>query len=112
MKKLLSMTRSLVFGEFSLPITFWAWGIGGGTLLGIVGFGGFHYGYPLVFAVTSILKFILFAMVLSGIFFRLKQKITLLGLIAFFVVLLQVLLGVVAIIVFSAALIEWFSQNV
>ncbi|AHG65580.1 hypothetical protein [Advenella mimigardefordensis] len=108
MNKFVAKTRSLVSGTFSLPITFWLWGVAGGVLLDIVGCGGIHYGFLPVYVVASILKFVLFAMVLSGLFFILKKEITLLALIAFFVVLLQVLLGVVKVMGFSVALYEWF----
>ncbi|ELB5940568.1 hypothetical protein RX236_004500 [Salmonella enterica] len=87
--------KNLVAGKLSLPMTFWGWGFCGGFFLGLIGIAGIHSNYPFLVPVSYLLKVILFSLVLSGITFILRRKITFLGTIAFLIVLSQVIMGVV-----------------
>jgi len=92
------MLKKLVSGKFSLPMTFWGFGICGGVLLNGVKSFGLNYNFLRLFALTYILKVVLFSMVLSGIICILRRETTFLGLIALVYTLLQVVLGVVMVI--------------
>lgn len=87
--------KNLVAGKLSLPMTFWGWGFCGGLFLGLIGIAGIHSNYPFLVPVSYLLKVILFSLVLSGITFILRRKITFLGTIAFLIVLSQVIMGLV-----------------
>ncbi|WP_249415631.1 hypothetical protein [Enterobacter roggenkampii] len=89
------MLKRLVAGQMSLPMTFWGWGICGNFLLGLIGLAGVQTGHPAMVPLSYILKAILFSAVLSGITFILRRKITVLGGIAFFIILIQVIMSVV-----------------
>ncbi|EOC9742317.1 hypothetical protein ACNFMA_004471 [Escherichia coli] len=67
----------------------------GGLFLGLIGSAGIHSNYPFLVPVSYLLKVILFSLVLSGITFILRRKITFLGTIAFLIVLSQVIMSVV-----------------
>lgn len=100
------MLKKLVTGQLSLPMTFWGWGFCGGLFLGLVGMAGIHTGYLAVVPLTYLLKTILFIAVLSGLTFILRKKISVLGSIAFFVVLVQVIMGIVMFIGLSSLLFK------
>ncbi|MFP1877681.1 hypothetical protein [Lonsdalea quercina] len=100
------MLKKLVTGQLSLPMTFWGWGICGGMLIGLIGMAGIPTGYLFVVPLVFILKTILFCAVLSGLTLILRKKITVLGAIAFFIVLVQVIMGIVMVIGFSSLLFK------
>ena len=89
------MLKRLVAGQMSLSTTFWGWGICGNFLLGLIGLAGVQTGHPAMVPLSYILKAVLFSVVLSGITFILRRKITVLGGIAFFIILIQVIMSVV-----------------
>lgn len=101
------MLRKLVTGKLSLSMTFWGWGFCGGLVIGLIGIVGIHTGYAFLVPATYIVKTILFTAVLSGITFILREKITLLGVIAFFVVLLQLIMCGVMVVGLSSLLFKW-----
>ncbi|SMB48199.1 conserved membrane hypothetical protein [Serratia proteamaculans] len=89
------MLKKLVTGQLSLPMTFWGWGFCGGLFIGLIGLAGVHTGHTTMVPLSYILKTVLFSAVLSGITFILRKKITVLGALAFFVVLVQVIMSIV-----------------
>ncbi|MBP2859397.1 hypothetical protein J8657_17520 [Dickeya oryzae] len=100
------MLKKLVTGKLSLPMTFWGWGFCGGFFLGLIGMAGVHSGHSALVPISYILKTVLFSAVLSGITFILRRKITFLGVIAFLIVLIQVILGVVMVVGLSSLLFK------
>lgn len=100
------MLKKLVTGQLSLPMTFWGWGFCGGMFIGLMGMAGIHTGHTFFVPLAYILKVILFSAVLSGLTFILRRKITVLGAVAFFVALIQVILGVVMVIGLSSLLFK------
>ncbi|MTD39516.1 hypothetical protein GIX45_13010 [Erwinia sp. CPCC 100877] len=98
------MLKKLVTGQFSLPMTFWGWGFCGGLFIGLIGLVGVHTSHTVIVPLTYLAKTILFTAVLSGIVFILRRKITVLGTIAFFVILFQVIMGIVMVIGLSSLL--------
>ncbi|MEQ9899563.1 hypothetical protein ABRP59_07975 [Pectobacterium punjabense] len=99
------MLKKLVTGQLSLPMTFWGWGFCGGLFLGLIGMAGVQTGHAAMVPLAYLLKTILFSAVLSGITFILRRKITVLGVLAFFIVLIQVIMGIVMVIGLSSL---WF----
>lgn len=92
------MLKKLVTGQFSLSMTFWGWGFCGGLFIGLMGMAGVKFGHAALVPLAYILKMTLFSAVLSGLTFILRRKITILGSLAFFVGLLQVIsCGVMAV---------------
>lgn len=89
------MLKRLVTGQLSLPMTFWGWGFCGALFLGLLGKAGIQMGYLFVVPLLYILKAFLFSAVLSGLTFIVRRKMTVLGVIAFFIALIQVILSVV-----------------
>lgn len=87
-------------------MTFWGWGICGGMLIGLIGMAGIRTGYLFLVPLVFTLKTILFCAVLSGLTLILRKKITVLGAIAFFIVLVQVIMGIVMVIGFSSLLFK------
>lgn len=100
------MLKKLVTGQLSLPMTFWGWGFCGGLFIGLIGMAGLHTGYAAMVPLTYILKAVLFSAVLSGITFILRRKTTVFGALAFFVVLVQVIMSLVVFIGFSSLLFK------
>lgn len=100
------MLKKLVTGQLSLPMTFWGWGFCGGLVIGIFGLVGIHTGYPAIVPLSYIFKVILFCAVTSGITFILRRKITVFGVLAFIVVLIQLILNIVMFIGLSSLLFE------
>ncbi|MBL5928886.1 hypothetical protein [Lelliottia amnigena] len=100
------MLKKLVTGQLSLPMTFWGWGFCGGLLIGLMGLAGIHTGYAMLVPLSYIVKTILFSAVLSGITFILRRKITVLGVLAFFVALIQVIMGIVMFVGLSSLLFK------
>lgn len=98
--------KKLVTGQFSLPVTFWGWGFCGGLFIGLIGMAGITTGYIAIVLLVFILKTVLFSAVLSGITFILRRKITVLGTLAFFIALIQVVMNLVMVIGFSSALLN------
>nr|WP_241427299.1 hypothetical protein [Lelliottia amnigena] len=87
-------------------MTFWGWGFCGGLLIGLMGLAGIHTGYAMLVPLSYIAKTILFIAVLSGITFILRRKITVLGVLAFFVALIQVIMGIVMFVGLSSLLFK------
>ncbi|CNE85728.1 MULTISPECIES: hypothetical protein [Yersinia] len=100
------MLKKLITGQLSLPMTFWGWGFCGGLFIGLIGLVGIYAGYTAIVPVAFIIKTVLFGAVLSGITFILRRKITVFGALAFFVVLIQVIMIIVTIIRFSSLLFK------
>ncbi|HDM8082537.1 TPA: hypothetical protein PXN43_002139 [Yersinia enterocolitica] len=100
------MLKKLVTGQLSLPMTFWGWGFCGGLFIGLIGLVGVHTGHTTIVPLTYIIKTVLFGAVLSGITFILRRKITVFGALAFFVVLIQVMMSIVMIIGLSSLLFK------
>lgn len=100
------MLKKLVTGQLSLPMTFWGWGFCGGLVIGIFGLVGMHTGHAAIVPLSYIFKVILFGAVISGITFILRRKITVFGILAFIVVLVQLILNVVMFIGLSSLLFE------
>ncbi|CAI1914312.1 hypothetical protein [Serratia proteamaculans] len=100
------MLKKLVTGQLSLPMTFWGWGFCGGLFIGLIGLAGVHTGYVTVVPLSYILKTVLFSAVLSGITFILRKKITVLGALAFFAVLVQVIMSIVMFIGLHSLLVK------
>ena len=100
------MLKKLITGQLSLPMTFWGWGFCGGLFIGLIGLVGVYTGYTAIVPVAFIIKTVLFGAVLSGITFILRRKITVFGALAFFVVLIQVIMIIVTIIRFSSLLFK------
>jgi len=98
--------KKLVTGQLSLSMTFWGWGFCGGLIIGLIGLVGVHTGYITMVPLAFLLKTVLFSAVLSGITFILRRKITVLGAIAFFVVLIQVIMSIVMVIGLSLSLFK------
>ncbi|EKN4095719.1 hypothetical protein DYG66_05330 [Yersinia enterocolitica] len=98
------MLKKLVTGRLSLPMTFWGWGFCGGLFIGLIGLVGVHTDHTTIVPLTYIIKTVLYGAVLSGITFILRRKITVFGAIAFFVVLIQVIMSIVMIIGLSSLL--------
>ncbi|MFP1759371.1 hypothetical protein [Lonsdalea quercina] len=98
--------KKLVTGQLSLPMTFWGWGICVGMLIGLIGMAGIRTGYLFLVPLVFTLKTILFCAVLSGLTLILRKKITVLGAIAFFIVLVLVIMGIVMVIGFSSLLFK------
>ncbi|NWC63644.1 hypothetical protein [Cedecea sp. P7760] len=98
------MLKRLVTGQLSLPMTFWGWGFCGGFLLGLVGIVGIHANLPALVPLSYLLKIVLFSAVLSGVTCILRRKITVFGVLAFLVVLVQVVMGVVMAVGLSSLL--------
>lgn len=98
------MLKKLITGKLSLPMTFWGWGFCGGLIVGLIGLAGIHTGHPILVPLAYLFKVVLFSAVLSGITFILRKKITVLGVIAFFIVLIQVIMGVVMAVGLSSLL--------
>jgi hypothetical protein len=67
----------------------------GGFLIALIGISGVKAGHTLIIPLTYLLKTVLFSAVLSGITFILRRKITVFGVTAFFVILVQVIMGVI-----------------
>ena len=93
-------------GADELTDDFLGWGICGNFLLGLIGLAGVQTGHPAMVPLSYILKAILFNAVLSGITFILRRKITVLGGIAFFIILIQVIMSVVMTIGLSSLFFE------
>jgi len=92
------MFKNLVTGQLSLSKTFWGWGFCGGLFLGLIGFMGLKCGYIAFVPLTYILKTILLSAVFSGVTFILRRKITVLGTIAFLILLVQIIMsGIMAV---------------
>lgn len=100
------MLKKLMMGQLSLVVTFWGWGILGGFLIGLIGMSGVKTGYTLIIPLTYILKTVLFSAVLSGITFILRREITVFGVIAFFVILVQVIMGIIMAVGVSYSLLK------
>lgn len=100
------MLKKLVTGQLSLPMTFWGWGFCGGLFIGLIGMAGLHTGHAAMVPLTYILKAVLFSAVLSGLTFILRRKTTVFGVLAFFVVLVQVIMSLVVFIGFSSLLFK------
>lgn len=100
------MLKKLVTGRLSLPMTFWGWGFCGGLFIGLIGLAGVHTGHVTMVPLSYILKTVLFSAVLSGITFILRRKVTALGALAFFVVLIQVIMSIVMAITLSSLLFK------
>lgn len=100
------MLKKLITGQLSLPMTFWGWGFCGGLFIGLIGIVGIHTGHEIVVPLSYILKAVLFVAVLSGITFILRRKITVFGVLAFFVVLIQVIMSIVMVIGLSSLLFK------
>ncbi|AJJ62485.1 hypothetical protein [Yersinia aldovae] len=100
------MLKKLVTGQLSLPMTFWGWGFCGGLFIGLIGMVGVHTGHTAIVPLSYIIKTVLFGAVLSGITFILRRKITVFGALAFFVVLIQVIMSIVMIIGLSSLLFK------
>ncbi|MBL5861167.1 hypothetical protein JBO49_11120 [Serratia fonticola] len=100
------MLKKLVTGQLSLPMTFWGWGFCGGLFIGLIGMAGLHTGHAAMVPLTYILKAVLFSAVLSGITFILRRKTTVFGALAFFVVLVQVIMSLVVFIGLSSLLFK------
>lgn len=100
------MLKKLVTGQLSLVVTFWGWGILGGFLIGLIGMSGVKAGHTLIVPLTYLLKTVLFSGVLSGITFILRRKITVFGVIAFFVILVQIIVGFIMAVGISYALLK------
>ncbi|WP_039056485.1 hypothetical protein [Enterobacter sp. Bisph1] len=98
--------KKLVTGQLSLPMTFWGWGFCGGIAIGAIGMAGVTAGYVLFVPLAWILKTLLFCAVLSGIIFILRRKITLLGSLAFFVILTQVIASIYMVIKIAVLFVE------
>ncbi|AKP32315.1 hypothetical protein [Yersinia aleksiciae] len=100
--------KNLVTGKFSLAFTFWGIGVFGSLLLGGMGVVAVQLNFYL-FYVILFFRFLLSVMVLSGITFTLrKNKITFLGVLAWIVFLIQVLI----LMVFNFYLIIGLAQFV
>ncbi|MBM3070445.1 hypothetical protein [Lelliottia sp. RWM.1] len=100
------MLKTLVTGQLSLSMTFWVWGVCGGLLIGLIGLAGVYTGYVVFLPLTFLMKTVLFGGVLSGITFILRRKITVLGTLAFFIILIQLIMSVVMVIGLSSALFK------
>ncbi|CQI94609.1 hypothetical protein RSF44_002586 [Yersinia enterocolitica] len=100
------MLKKLITGQLSLPMIFWGWGFCGGLFIGLIGLAGVHTGHASMVPLSYILKTILFSAVLSGITFILRIKITVFGALAFFVVLIQVIMSIVMVIGLSSLLFK------
>jgi hypothetical protein len=100
------MLKKLVTGQQSLPMTFWGWGFCGGLLIGLFGMAGVHTGHAAMIPIAYILKAVLFSAVLSGITFILRRKPTVFGALAFFFVLVQVIMNIVVFIGLSSLLFK------
>jgi len=98
--------KKLVTGQLSLPMTFWGCGFCGGLFIGFIGLAGVHTGHVTMVPLAYLLKTVLFSAVLSGITLILRRKITVLGAIAFFVVLIQVISSIVMVIGLSSLLFK------
>ena len=107
--KLSSAITDLVLGRLSLSMTFWVWGVCGGLILGTVEEVGLLHRSLFIYILTCILQLVLTAMVLSGIICILRRKSTFFGAIAFLLVLVKILSGVILMVVFSATSLERFS---
>jgi len=90
--------KKLVTGQLSLSMTFWGWGFCGGIAIGMMGMAGVSAGYVSFVPLAWILKTLLFCAVLSGITFILRRKFSLLGSLAFFVILTQVIVCIYMIV--------------
>ena len=102
----LTVLKKLVTGQLSLVVTFWVWGILGGFLIGLIGASGVKAGHTLIVPLTYLIKTAFFCAVLSGITFILRRKITVLGVIAFFIILVQVILGIIMAVGISYVLLK------
>ncbi|WP_435929384.1 hypothetical protein [Dryocola sp. BD613] len=100
------MLKKLVTGQLSLPMTFWGWGFCGSLFIGLFGLAGVHTGHATMVPLAYLLKTVLFSAVLSGITFILRRKITVPGAIAFFVILIQVIMSIVMVTGLSSLLFK------
>ncbi|HBI10716.1 MAG TPA: hypothetical protein DDY57_11350 [Franconibacter pulveris] len=88
--------KNLATGRISLAQTFWGYGVCGNIILGLVGTSAINNEFLGFFILTLILKFLLFATVLSGITFIMRNgKITVWRILAFAVVLIEVIVGLI-----------------
>ena len=90
--------KKLVKGELSLPMTFWGWGVGVGFLLNLVGILGIYTNVSYLLPISYILREVLLLLVCSGLFFHLKRKMTLWGILASIIVILEVIIGAIMIV--------------
>lgn len=100
------MLKKLVTGQLSLVVTFWVWGILGGFVIGIIGASGIEEGYTLIVPLTFLTKTALLCAVLSGITFILRRKITVFGVIAFLIILIEIIFGVIMAVGIAYALLK------
>lgn len=100
------MFKKLITGQLSLPMTFWGWGFCGGLFIGLIGKAGVSTGHASMVPLAFMLKAVLFGAVLSGITFILRRKITVLGSVAFLIVLSQVIMSVIMVIGLSSLLFD------
>lgn len=94
--------KDLATGKLSLAQTFWGYGVCGNFILGLIATSALSNQFATCFFIALILKFILFVLVLSGITLMMRKgKITLWRVLAFAVILLQVVFGL------GIAIIAW-----
>lgn len=92
----MSIIKNLISGKFSLALTFWGFGLFGYLLIGQLGVAGIRFGFLSLFLVSMLLKLMLAIMVLCGIVSIMRNgRITFFGVIAFIIVLLEVLTGII-----------------
>lgn len=89
------MLKRLVTGQFSLVTTFWGWGLCGALCISIVAVAGVQAGLLFVAPLAGLCKVALFSAVLSGITFILRRKITVAGVIAFLIVLIELVFSLI-----------------
>ncbi|MDX7988517.1 hypothetical protein FE392_14445 [Xenorhabdus sp. 12] len=105
------MMKDLILGKFSLAKTFWVFGFLGSVVLSLFGIvaakSNFYF-----FCVVLLLRFLLSLMVLSGITFTLRNKITFFGIVAWGIFLIITLVLMVFNIQFVILLIKLFNLNI
>lgn len=112
LNKLLSTLKALMYGQFSMAVTFWVWGIGVGVLASILVVLAHNYGTFSLFIISGLLKTVLSALTLAGVIRIFRRRETLSGVIALMIVGSHFLWGVVMIAFFLIKLFQWFNQFV
>lgn len=98
------MLKRLVTGQLSLPMTFWGWGFCGNFFIGLIGLAGIHTGHLIWVPLSFIGKTVLCSAVLSGLTFILRRKISVFGVLAFFIALIQGIMSIVLFVKLSSIL--------
>lgn len=94
--------KDLATGRLGLAQTFWGYGVCCNFILGMIATSALSNQFATCFIIALIVKFILFVLVLSGITLMMRNgKITLWRVLAFAVILLQVIFGL------AMAVIAW-----